>query len=63
MRASRCNWLYVLPTVVVVCAELLAAVITNAEDSPTPGSGAASKKPNILVIWGDDIGYSKISAY
>jgi hypothetical protein len=53
----------VLPTVVVVCAELLAAVITNAEDSPTPGSGAASKKPNILVIWGDDIGYSKISAY
>ena len=36
---------------------------SQAADSPTPGSGAASKKPNILVIWGDDIGYSNISAY
>src|SRR6516225_1272922 len=34
-----------------------------ARDSPTPHSGVASKKPNILVIWGDDIGYSNISAY
>jgi arylsulfatase len=24
---------------------------------------AQTKKPNILVIWGDDIGYSNISAY
>jgi hypothetical protein len=24
---------------------------------------AADKKPNILVIWGDDIGWSNISAY
>jgi hypothetical protein len=24
---------------------------------------AASSKPNILVIWGDDIGWSNISAY
>jgi len=24
---------------------------------------AADKKPNILVIWGDDIGYWNISAY
>src|SRR5436309_2487822 len=28
--------------------------------SPSPSSG---KKPNILVIWGDDIGYWNISAY
>ena len=27
------------------------------------GSAAAQKKPNILVIWGDDIGQSNISAY
>ena len=26
-------------------------------------SWAAEKKPNILVIWGDDIGQSNISAY
>ena len=25
--------------------------------------GANGKKPNILVIWGDDIGYDNISAY
>jgi hypothetical protein len=25
--------------------------------------GAADKKPNILVIWGDDIGIHNISAY
>jgi len=28
--------------------------------SPSPSSG---KKPNILIIWGDDIGYWNISAY
>jgi arylsulfatase len=28
--------------------------------SPSPSSG---KKPNILVIWGDDIGYWNVSAY
>ncbi len=30
--------------------------------SPIP-SYAADKKPNILVIWGDDIGYWNVSAY
>ena len=30
--------------------------------APALGAGA-SKKPNILVIWGDDIGYWNISAY
>lgn len=28
-----------------------------------PGDGGSGKKPNILVIWGDDIGISNISAY
>jgi hypothetical protein len=27
------------------------------------GTGFAAKKPNILVIWGDDIGWSNISKY
>lgn len=27
------------------------------------GSASAQDKPNILVIWGDDIGQSNISAY
>jgi len=27
------------------------------------GDGAAAEKPNIVIIWGDDIGQSNISAY
>jgi arylsulfatase A-like enzyme len=30
---------------------------------PAPWAWAADKKPNIVVIWGDDIGQSNISAY
>jgi arylsulfatase A-like enzyme len=29
----------------------------------TPAVFAATEKPNIIVIWGDDIGWSSISAY
>src|SRR5262249_60871506 len=48
----------------MACAALLAAIGTGqAADSPTPSSGGTGKKPNILVIWGDDIGWSNISAY
>src|SRR5215469_7196343 len=43
MRTRRRKWLYVLITVVVACAALLAAVTTNAAD-----------KPNILESWGDE---------
>src|SRR5439155_12126051 len=28
-----------------------------------PFANAADKKPNILIIWGDDVGYWNISAY
>jgi Sulfatase len=28
-----------------------------------PGSAWDQKKPNILVVWGDDVGYWNISAY
>jgi len=28
-----------------------------------PAAFAAEKKPNIVIIWGDDIGQSNISAY
>ena len=27
------------------------------------GAQAQSKKPNILIIWGDDVGWSNVSAY
>jgi arylsulfatase len=38
----------------------LMCVFTARAQSPAPSSG---KKPNILVIWGDDIGYWNVSAY
>src|SRR5262250_3252478 len=51
MKASalRPLWLYAL----LLGVSLLAA----------SSAGAADKKPNILVIWGDDIGIHNISAY
>src|SRR5262245_42235833 len=39
------------------------AVAAQAAESPTPSSGAPGKKPNILILWGDDIGYWNLSAY
>jgi arylsulfatase A-like enzyme len=35
----------------------------KAQDSPTPSSGAAGKKPNILFIMGDDIGWMQPGCY
>ncbi|MFP3345351.1 sulfatase-like hydrolase/transferase, partial [Halomonas sp. SIMBA_159] len=31
--------------------------------APKRGTAAGGKKPNILVIWGDDIGISNLSCY
>jgi len=42
-----------LAAIALVCAATISA-------SP---AGAAEKKPNIVIIWGDDIGQSNISAY
>ena len=38
----------------------LVCVFTTRAQSPSPSSG---NKPNILVIWGDDIGLANVSAY
>jgi len=73
VRANRYKSLSALATTVITSAALVGAATAEAADSPTPSSGAAGKKPasaeatagkpNILVIWGDDIGWSNISAY
>jgi arylsulfatase A-like enzyme len=47
------KWFAGLSAVALVCAVMISA-------SP---AAAADKKPNILVIWGDDIGYWNVSAY
>jgi len=50
--------------VLSACIALMCAVATGqAADSPSPSSGAAGKKPNILFIMGDDIGMWNIGAY
>jgi arylsulfatase A-like enzyme len=36
---------------------------TAKKAAPTKGGGGKAKKPNILVIWGDDIGISNLSCY
>ena len=42
---------------------LLAALAAVLHASPASAQEAATKKPNILVIWGDDIGQFNVSAY
>jgi len=45
-------------------AALFSAVApAQAQDSPSPSSGAAGKKPNILFIMGDDIGWMQPGCY
>ena len=51
-------------SLLMATAALFSAVApAQAQDSPTPSSGAAGKKPNILFIMGDDVGWFNIGAY
>ncbi|HEY1379435.1 MAG TPA: arylsulfatase [Gemmataceae bacterium] len=52
------------------CGEADRGLLLAKADNPLPGSGGGAgqrtgdgKKPNILVIWGDDIGQSNLSVY
>ncbi|MEK6335734.1 MAG: arylsulfatase [Acidobacteriota bacterium] len=38
-------------------------VRTRAENVPAENAAPQAKKPNIVIIWGDDIGQSNVSAY
>jgi len=42
---------------------LVAVALPAAGQEKQPAAGAQHKKPNILIIWGDDIGYWNVSAY
>jgi arylsulfatase len=39
------------------------ALIPAAQAQPLPSAGVSGRKPNILILWGDDIGYWNLSAY
>ena len=42
---------------------LLAAIVMTLAGGVAHQASAQDKKPNILVIWGDDIGQFNVSAY
>jgi len=46
-----------------VLAGALATVVVGVTPTIVQAQPAAAKKPNIVVIWGDDIGQSNVSAY
>jgi arylsulfatase A-like enzyme len=48
-------------TVAALVASLVTVTASCFAQSGSPASG--DKKPNILVIWGDDIGLANVSAY
>ena len=50
------------PWAVALCVAFIVTA-AQAQDSPSPSSGGAGKKPNILFIMGDDIGMWNIGAY
>jgi arylsulfatase A-like enzyme len=52
-KRDKNRWFAGLAVVALVCAAMGAA-------SP---AAAADKKPNILILWGDDIGFWNVSAY
>ena len=45
----------------LACAVPLTA--GSGENAAAPAPAAQAKKPNILIIWGDDIGLWNVSAY
>lgn len=47
----------------VVQGQAIAAPFTSASGVPASTDTAAPSKPNILVIWGDDVGQSDLSVY
>jgi len=46
-----------------LCIAVISVVATGVTAAPIKAEAQDNKKPNILVIWGDDIGQSNISAY
>src|SRR6201985_3470765 len=47
----------------VAAAALTSEALSQAQTQTTPPPAASGRKPNILVIFGDDIGIPQISAY
>ena len=67
---SRRNILLGTSTLVAAATLTSGALLAQAQKAapaatplPAPSAGSSGRKPNILIIWGDDIGVANISAY
>ena len=60
---DRRNLLLGTSTLVATATLTLQALAQAEKAAPTQTPAASGRKPNILVIWGDDIGLANISAY
>jgi arylsulfatase A-like enzyme len=60
---SRRNILLGTSTLVAAATLTSAALAQADKAAPAASTTASGKKPNILIIWGDDIGVANISAY
>src|SRR5581483_7692209 len=47
----------------VAASALLGAGVTTAAQAQQPPAALGGQRPNIVIIWGDDIGLSDVSAY
>jgi len=62
-RVNRRNILLASTTLAAASALSAAAKVQESAAQAQPAAPASGKKPNILVIFGDDIGVPQISAY
>jgi arylsulfatase A-like enzyme len=54
---------YLIPLIVLLVAAATWIACTAVAQAADPSTGSGQGKPNIVVIWGDDIGLSNLSAY
>src|SRR5271170_7793894 len=60
---NRRNVLLGTSTLVAAAALTSGALAQAQKAAPAAATAPSGRRPNILVIWGDDIGQSNISAY
>src|SRR3981081_2921556 len=60
---SRRNMLLTGASALATASLLSAAQVTPARAQPVTPAAPGGARPNIVIIWGDDIGQSNISAY
>ena len=61
MKQKR--FIHSLAVLSALTALICTIATVQAQDSPAPGAGAAGKKPNILFIMGDDVGWFNVGPY